>query len=69
MSSAEISLCSCAELVMLATAAACSEPASFGLLVALSTAAVIGAWSVFTAWVACFGAERRMRSALAPAPA
>ena len=69
VSSAEVALCSCAELAMLGAAAAFSDPSSFGMLVGLSACAVAGAWAVFTAWVACFGAERQLRGALAPAEA
>lgn len=69
VSSAEIALCSCAELAMLGTAAVFSDPSNFGMLVGLSACAVASAWAVFTAWVACFGAERRLRGALAPVDA
>jgi hypothetical protein len=69
VSSAEIALCSCAELAMLGTAAAFSHPSKFGMLVSLSACAVAGAWAVFTAWVACCGAERQLRGAFARAGA
>ena len=51
VSSAEVSLCSLSELVMLGIAAIASDPSSFGLLVGLSSGTVIAAAFVYSAWV------------------
>ena len=51
VSSAEVSLCSLSELIMLGIAAIASDPSSFGLLVGLSSGTVIAAAVVYTAWV------------------
>lgn len=51
VSSAEVSLCSLSELIMLGIAAMASDPSSFGLLVGLSSGTVIAAAVVYTAWV------------------
>ena len=51
VSSAEVSLCSLSELIMLGIAAIASDPSSFGLLVGLSSGTVIAAAAVYTAWV------------------
>lgn len=51
VSSAEVSLCSLSELIMLGIAAIASDPSSFGLLVGLSSGTVIAAALVYTAWV------------------
>ena len=66
VSSAETALCSCAELCMLGTAAAYSSVASFGMLVNLSVAAVIGAWTVYSTWVFGFNAKSRLQGTLDP---
>mmetsp|Transcript_56984 Transcript_56984/g.180315 ORF Transcript_56984/g.180315 Transcript_56984/m.180315 type:complete len:179 (+) Transcript_56984:84-620(+) len=46
----EFSLCSLAELIMLATAAVIEDPAHFGALALLSALAVGGSWLNFTRW-------------------
>ena len=51
VSSAEVSLCSLSELIMLGIAAVASDPSNFGLLVALSSGTVIAAAVLYTAWV------------------
>jgi hypothetical protein len=51
VSSAEVSLCSLSELVMLGIAAIASDPSSFGLLVGLSSGTVIAAAVVYSVWV------------------
>ena len=51
VSSAEVSLCSLSELIMLGIAAVASDPHSFGLLVGLSSGTVIAAAAVYSAWV------------------
>lgn len=51
VSSAEVSLCSLSELIMLGIAAIASDPSSFGLLVGLSSGTVIAAAVVYTIWV------------------
>ena len=49
--SAEVSLCSLSELIMLGIAAIASDPKSFGLLVGLSSGSVIAAAIIYTSWV------------------
>ncbi len=58
VSSAEGSLCNLAELIMLGIAAALVEPASFGILVALSITAVGTAFVVYTTWALFSDAAR-----------
>lgn len=50
VSSAEVSLCSLSELIMLGIAAVASEPSNFGLLVMLSSGTVVAAAVVYTVW-------------------
>ena len=51
VSSAEVSLCSLSELIMLGIAALASDPKSFGMLVGLSSGSVIAAAILYTSWV------------------
>ena len=51
VSSAEVSLCSLSELIMLGIAALASDPKSFGMLVGLSSGSVIAAALLYTSWV------------------
>lgn len=50
VSSAEVSLCSFSELIMLGIAAVASDPSNFGLLVTLSSATVVAAAVIFSVW-------------------
>lgn len=50
VSSAEVSLCSLSELIMLGIAAVASEPSNFGLLVMLSSGTVIAAAVIYSVW-------------------
>ena len=50
VSSAEVSLCSFSELIMLGIAAVASDPGNFGLLVMLSSGTVVAAAVIFSLW-------------------
>ena len=50
VSSAEVSLCSLSELIMLGIAAVASEPSNFDLLVMLSSGTVVAAAVIYSVW-------------------